>query len=188
METHIKLILLFLFIIIILLISMVTQLTCIRHRVNDIKFAFRKIDNYLNDINIDFKTCMNKINLIRDIIINKSDVINQNLVKLRDITARITINTNDSIDWLENIYRELNEFIYTKNNIKNKKNKSNFDEQDKTAIMTYLKVIYENINSICKTLDKMNRVPSKPTQTSNGNNKHKKEFADENFNEPHDDI
>lgn len=80
----------------------------------------------------------------------------------------------------------MNEFIYTKNNIKNKKNKYNFNEQDKTAIMTYLKMIYENTNSICKTLDKMNRVPSKPTQTSNGNNKYKKEFADENFNEPHD--
>lgn len=158
MELYIALMTLFTFIIVILLSFILIQFSVLRHTVNEIKDIFRSLRSKIDDLFVYVKH------------------INEN------------INTNNSVDWIENLYRELNEFIYTKNNIKNKKNKSNFNEQDKTAIMTYLKVIYENTNSICKTLDNMNRVPSKPTQTSDSNNKHKKEFTDENFNEPHNDI
>lgn len=148
----------------------------------------------LSFILIQFSVLRHTVNNIKDI----SQSLDNKIYDLFIYIKRIIVNTNDSSDWLENIYRELNEFIYSKPNIKYKKNKDNFTEKEKASIIYYFKRMYENSGAIKdylfridNVLDNMLHLPSRPSQLSNNDNHIKEnngEFSNENYNEPDNNI
>lgn len=146
----------------------------------------------LSFILIQFSVLRHTVNNVKDI----SQSLNNKIDNLFIYIKRIIVNTNDSADWLENIYRKLNEFIYNKSNIKCKKNKSNFTEEERAAIICYFKKMYENSDAIRdylfridNILDNMLHLPSRPSQLSNNDNhikENNRKFSNENYNEPGD--